>query len=123
LTCVALASAFASWVAFGWDLSEVDAEYRKIDRTMAAWRLPVGILVVVTTVVVAAWLFPRAWSWIAATATIAIEVWFTWRGYAGRSNGANMTGVGTVFLLPPIVGLTFVPAWVSARFAHRRTTR
>jgi hypothetical protein len=107
----------------GWDLSEVDAQYRKIDHEIAPWRFPTGAALLLGAIVVTTWLCPRAWTWIAATAAASVAFWFTWRGYAGRTDGANMTGVGTVFLALPIVVITFGPAWISSRLAQRTARR
>jgi hypothetical protein len=117
LGLLAVASVVASWLVLGWDLSEVDAQNRRIDHPIAAWRFPVGVALLLGAIVLLTWIRPRAWKWIAATAALGVEFWYTWRGYAGRTEGANMTGVGSVFLFAPIVALTFSPAWVTARLA------
>jgi hypothetical protein len=123
LGLVAIASLVASWLVMGWDLSEVDAQYRKIDHEIPAWRFPVGAALLLGAIVMSTWLYPRAWKWIAATAVVSVEVWYTWRGYAGRTIGANMTGAGSFFLFFPLVVVTFGPAWIASRLAQHGAKR
>jgi len=124
LGLVAVSSVLASWLAMGWDLSEVDARNRPVDRAIAAWRFGAALALLLGAIVLVTWIRPRARTWIAVTATVGVESWYAWRGYVSMMHGANMIAVGTVFLLVPLVVLTFPPAWITSRvaqdFARRR---
>jgi len=123
LGLVAVSSVFASWLAMGWNLSEVDAQNRPVDRTIAAWRFGVAFALVLGAIVVLTWLRPRARAWIAVTATVGVEFWYAWRGYVSMMHGAIMIAVGSVVLLPLVVVLTFPPAWITARVAQGSASR
>jgi hypothetical protein len=123
IALVGLASIAASWLIMGWDLSEIDSQGHKIDQTISPSRFVVGLVLLLGAIVVASWTRPSSWMWIAGAAAVGIEFWYTWRGYSSRTEGANMTGVGTVFLLGPVGIVTLVPAWVTSALALRSRRR
>ena len=105
----------------GWDLSDVDAQDRPLHHPFprSMWMFVLGIVVVLAVHALAGWLRPRAWDWIGTAGTVAIESWYLWRGLAGRVHGANLAGAGAVMLLPVVLLVTFVPAWIASRVATR----
>jgi hypothetical protein len=118
LGLVAAASAVASWLVMGWNLSEVDAQNRSVDRTIAAWRFGAAFALLFGVIIVMTWIRPRAWTWIAGTATVGVGFWFAWRGYVSMVHGVNMIAVGTAFLIAPVMVVTSVPAWTTSRVAQ-----
>ena len=78
-----------------------------------------GVIVVFAIHALAGWLRPRAWKWIGATGTVAIEAWYLWRGYAGRVHGANLAGAGAMMLFPVVIAVTFLRVWFASRAATR----
>jgi hypothetical protein len=122
LFAVCAVSLAASCLFFGWDLSEVDANYQPADNPVpvTSSRAVLAVLVVLGVVVVCSWLTPRGWVWIAGTATLSVEAWFLWRAYSGRTVGANMAGVGALFMLPPLIAGTFGPAYVVSLVKQRQ---
>jgi hypothetical protein len=124
LALVTLAGLVSGWLVIAWDLSEVDAQGHKIAaQEVAAWRVPIAFLLLVGVVVIATRRNRRSWIWIGGAAAVGVDAWYTWRGYASRTNGANMTGVGTVFLLPFVLPLTIAPAWLAQYLAQRSDRR
>jgi len=110
-------SLVASWLAFGWDLSTVDAQGRPLNRAFprSAWMFVLGVVLVLAAHALAGWLHPRGWKWIGASGAVAIEVWFLWRSYSGRVDGADLAGAGAVFMLPAVALVTFLPARLASR--------
>ena len=120
LALVALAGFVSGWLAIAWDLSEIDAHGNPIEpHEVAAWRVPLALLLLIGAVVIATRLHSAAWIWIGCAAAVGVEVWVAWRGLAARTEGANMTGVLVLIMAPPVLALTMAPAWIVWFFAKR----
>ena len=118
-------SLVASALAFGWDLSTVDAHGHPLTRSFprSAWMFALGVVLVMMAHALAGWLRPRGWKWIGATGAVAIEVRFLWRSYSGRVDGADLAGAGAVLMFPAVALVTFLPAWLASRQSGRTEVR